>query len=81
VGPALPLPGLLAAPAHADCQGAWSRILLFGRPQIEYICPYGHGTLREDDLHISGLSAAEWTPNSDDMWAELCAPGKDSDRV
>ena len=34
--------------------GSWSRILLFGRPQIEYICPYGHGTLREDDLHISG---------------------------
>src|ERR1035438_7606393 len=56
-------------------RGAWSRILLFGRPQIEYICPYGHGTLREDDLHISGLSAAEWTANSDDMWAELCAPG------
>src|ERR1035437_8948818 len=62
-------------------RGSWSRILLFGRPQIEYICPYGHGTLREDDLHISGLSAAEWTPNSDDMWAELCAPGKDSDRT
>ena len=60
--------------------GSWSRILLFGRPQIEYICPYGHGTLREDDLHISGLSAPEWTPHSDDIWAELCAPGKESDR-
>jgi hypothetical protein len=59
--------------------GSWSRILLFGRPQIEYICPYGHGTLREDDLHISGLSAAEWTPHSDDIWAELTAPGKESD--
>jgi hypothetical protein len=60
--------------------GSWSRILLFGRPQIEYICPYGHGTLREDDLHISGLSAGEWTPHSDDIWTELCAPGKDSER-
>jgi len=60
--------------------GSWSRILLFGRPRIEYICPYGHGTLREDDLHISGLSAGEWTPHSDDIWAELCAPGKESDR-
>jgi len=60
--------------------GSWSRILLFGRPQIEYICPYGHGTLREDDLHISGMSAAEWTPHSDDIWAELPAPGKESDR-
>lgn len=60
--------------------GSWSRILLFGRPQIEYICPYGHGTLREDDLHISGFSTAEWTPHSDDIWVELCAPGKESDR-
>ena len=60
-------------------KGSWSRILLFGRPQIEYICPYGHGTLREDDLHISGISAAEWTPHSDDIWAELTAPGKESD--
>jgi len=60
--------------------GSWSRILLFGRPQIEYICPYGHGTLREDDLHISGLSAPEWTPHSDDIWTELCAAGKESDR-
>ena len=57
--------------------GSWSRILQFGRPRIEYICPYGHGTLREDDLHLSGGSNAEWTPHSDDIWAELCAPGKD----
>lgn len=60
--------------------GSWSRILLFGRPQIEYICPYGHGTLRMDDLQITGMSAAEWTPHSDDIWAELTAPGKESDR-
>src|SRR5258708_65935 len=60
--------------------GSWSRMLLFGRPQIEYICPYGHGTLREDDLHITGISADEWTPHSDDIWAELCAPGKDNQR-
>jgi hypothetical protein len=60
--------------------GSWSRILQSGHPRIEYICTYGHGTLREDDLHISGLSGAEWTPHSDDIWTELCAPGKDSDR-
>ena len=60
-------------------RGSWSRILLFGRPQIEYICPYGHGTLLEDDLHLTGSSAPEWTPHSDDIWAELTAAGKDSD--
>jgi len=60
--------------------GSWSRILQFGRPRIEYICPYGHGTLSEDDLQITGISGAEWTPHSDDIWTELCAPGKESDR-
>ena len=58
--------------------GSWSRILQFGRPRIEYICPYGHGTLREDELRISGLTRAEWKPNSDDIWAELCA--RDTDK-
>src|SRR5262245_41748920 len=57
--------------------GSWSGILQFGRPRIEYICPYGHGTLREDELQISGRSKAEWQPHSDDIWAELCAAGKD----
>ena len=53
--------------------GSWSRMLQFGRPRIEYICPYGHGTLREDELQISGLENPEWTPHSDDFWDELCA--------
>jgi hypothetical protein len=57
--------------------GSWSRILELGRPRIEYICPYGHGTLREDELQISGRSIPEWEPHSDDIWAELCATGKD----
>ena len=34
--------------------GSWGRMLQFGRPRIEYICPYGHGTLKEDELQISG---------------------------
>jgi hypothetical protein len=60
--------------------GSWSRILQFGRPRIEYICPYGHGTLKEDELQISGLANAEWTPHSDDIWAELelCGTGEDT---
>ncbi len=57
--------------------GSWSRMLQFGRPRIEYICPYGHGTLKEDELQISGLANAEWTPHSDDLWEELCASSKD----
>src|ERR1043166_8814004 len=57
--------------------GSWSRMLQFGRPEIEYICTYGHGTLKEDEFQISGLEGPEWTPHSDDLWAELCAPGKE----
>jgi len=53
--------------------GSWSRMLQFGRPRIEYICPYGHGTLKEDELQISGRANPEWTPHSDDFWDELCA--------
>ena len=59
-------------------KGSWGRMLQFGRPQIEYICPYGHGTLKEDELQITGLNNAEWTPNSDDIWDELYAASKDS---
>jgi len=57
--------------------GSWSRMLQFGRPRIEYICAYGHGTLREDEFQISGLGNPEWTPHSDDIWEELCAASKD----
>jgi len=58
--------------------GSWSRMLQFGRPRIEYICPYGHGTLKEDELQISGLANPEWTPHSDDLWEELCASAKEA---
>jgi hypothetical protein len=57
--------------------GSWSRMLQLGRPRIEYICAYGHGTLKEDEFQISGLANPEWTPHSDDLWEELCASSKD----
>ena len=61
--------------------GSWSQMLQFGRPRIEYICPYGHGTLKQDELQISGRENAEWKQNSGDIWEELAAsstkPGED----
>jgi hypothetical protein len=61
--------------------GSWGRMLLLGRPRIEYICPYGHGTLKEDELQISGRATPEWTPQSDNPWDELCASlSKDDDK-
>jgi hypothetical protein len=53
--------------------GSWGKMLQLGRPRIEYICPYGHGTLKADELQISGLANPEWTPNSGDIWDELAA--------
>jgi len=58
--------------------GSWGRMLQLGRPRIESICPYGHGTLKEEELQISGLANPEWTPHSDDIWDELCASSKES---
>ncbi|MDR3701221.1 MAG: hypothetical protein P4L56_16360 [Candidatus Sulfopaludibacter sp.] len=57
--------------------GSWGQMLQLGRPRIEYICPYGHGTLKAEELQISGLANPEWTPHSDDMWDELYAASKE----
>ena len=58
--------------------GSWSRMLLLGRPRIEYICTYGHGTLNVDELQISGMENPKWSPHGE-MWDELCAPSPDAD--
>lgn len=50
--------------------GSWGQMLQLGRPRIEYICPYGHGTLRVSELQISGLETPDWNPH-EDMWKEL----------
>jgi len=53
--------------------GSWGFMLQLGRPRTEYICAYGHGTLKQEELQISGLANPEWTANSDDYWEELSA--------
>jgi len=52
-------------------KGSWSRATLLSPPQMESICPYGHGTLTEPEVHTTGQQPAEWTPNDDDIWKEL----------
>jgi hypothetical protein len=52
-------------------KGSWSRATLLSPPQIESICPYGHGKLTEPESHTEGQQPAEWTPNDDDIWKEL----------
>lgn len=34
--------------------GSWSKATLFNPPRTESICPYGHGTLEQPEVHTSG---------------------------
>ena len=56
--------------------GSRGFMLQMGRPRIEYICPYGHGTLKQEEFQTSGLENPEWTAHSGDMWDELYAASK-----
>ena len=49
--------------------GSWTQVLL-SRPRTEYICPYGHGTLKVEELQITGHAEPDWQAN-EDMWKEL----------
>jgi hypothetical protein len=58
--------------------GSWSRMLQLGRPQIEYICAYGHGKLNVEEVQISGTVKPAWTEHGD-IWEELFATGNEPD--
>src|SRR5581483_9735196 len=51
--------------------GSWPNMLLFGQPRTEYICLYGHGTLKVPELQITGSTAPDWEPHDEDIWKEL----------
>ena len=50
--------------------GSWGQMLQLGRPRIEYICPFGHGTLKVEQLQVVGLESPDWKQH-EDMWKEL----------
>ena len=50
--------------------GSWPNMFLIGRPRIEYICAYGHGTLRVPEEQISGPEKPDWRAH-EDIWKEL----------
>lgn len=58
-------------------KGSWTHILL-GPPRTEYICPYGHGTLKVPELQVGGPHPPDWQPH-EDMWKELFT-AKESDK-
>ena len=56
--------------------GSWGNIVMLGRPRVQYICPFGHGTLSEDELHLTGRFRAHWQPHDDNIWKELESYGQ-----
>jgi hypothetical protein len=50
--------------------GSWGQMLQLGRPRVEYICPYGHGTLKIAELQICGHETPDWTRHGE-YWEEL----------
>lgn len=51
-------------------RGDLGRMLLLGRPHLEYICAYGHGTLKVPELHFAGNEPTNWAKH-EDIWTEL----------
>jgi hypothetical protein len=58
--------------------GSWGRATLFARPKMEYICPYGHGTMNIAQLQITGRETPQWDEHGD-MWKELESIGSSRD--
>ncbi|MBM3739277.1 MAG: hypothetical protein FJW39_26190 [Acidobacteria bacterium] len=49
--------------------GTFNHVLL-GAPRTDYICPWGHGTLRVSEVPFASPEKADWHA-IDDMWKEL----------
>jgi hypothetical protein len=55
--------------------GSWPNMFLKGQPRMEYICIYGHGTLKVPEVELTGPKTMDWQPHNDDIWKELEALG------
>jgi hypothetical protein len=50
--------------------GSWPNMLLIGQPRTEYICLYGHGTLKVPEFRVI-TTTPDWESHDDDIWKEL----------
>ncbi len=48
--------------------GNFSKATLFAPPKMEWICAFGHGTLREPGAQLGTPAGAEWVRNDDNFW-------------
>ncbi len=49
-------------------KGNWSHATLFAPPTLEWICPYGHGTMKQEEIQLSGVQLDQWERNDDNFW-------------
>jgi hypothetical protein len=56
-------------------RGSWDKAILFDKPKIEYICPYGHGTMNIPQAQLLGPESTQWARHDDDIWKELESMG------
>lgn len=55
--------------------GSWDKALIFAPPRTEYICPFGHGTMKEHVLQLTGHENPDWVEHKD-IWEELESIGR-----
>jgi hypothetical protein len=60
--------------------GSWGYLLQLGRPKMEYICAYGHGTLDVEEIQFTGAVPPDWREHGD-IWKELFAEAKGTDHT
>lgn len=49
-------------------KGNWSHATLFAPPKLEWICPFGHGTMSQEEIQLSGVQRDQWQKNDGDFW-------------
>jgi hypothetical protein len=48
--------------------GSFGKATLFSPPHMEWICPFGHGTMREPGAPLGQPAGAEWVKHEDNFW-------------
>ncbi len=56
--------------------GSFGKATLFSPPHMEWICPFGHGTMREPGAPLVQDADAQWVRHEDDFWKSFDAAWK-----
>lgn len=49
-------------------KGNWSRNLFSEPPELEWICPFGHGSMHLNHAQLISAKPDHWTENDKDFW-------------